>query len=212
MEQDRFNRYEENFLNSTRIVRRSINQLDQAKGNVDSVISTVVDMEGELSEAEGYLRAMDIEFRSMATSDKRSSQQKVTEYREELRNLHNSFQTSKANAEALALKSSSSARTKLINLNQKLDASTATLEKSRAIIADTENIGDQIITDMESQKEKLQDAKEKVKDTKSLTSEARRVLRTMGYRNVMHKICVACTIVILFGAIVGIGYWVFASK
>jgi len=31
---------------------------------------------------------MDIEFRSMATtSDKRSAQQKVTEYREELRNL-----------------------------------------------------------------------------------------------------------------------------
>jgi vesicle transport through interaction with t-SNAREs protein 1 len=155
---------------------------------------------------------MDIEFRSMATSDKRSAQQKVSEYRDELRNLHNSFTTSKTNAEALALKSSSGARTKLLNMNQKLDQSTATLEKSRQVLAETENIGDQIIVDMESQKDKLKDAKDKVTETKGFTSEARRVLRNMGYRNIIHKICVAFTIVALFGAIVGLGYWGLVEK
>ena len=48
-----FSRYEENFINSTRIVSRGIGSLDGAGQNVDAVISASVDVEGELSEAEG---------------------------------------------------------------------------------------------------------------------------------------------------------------
>lgn len=59
------------------------------------------------------------------------------------------YQSVKFNAESLALKGGSSARTKLLNANQKLDQSTATLEQSRMILAQTEIIGTTIITDME---------------------------------------------------------------
>lgn len=55
-----FRRYEEDFINSSRIVSRAMRTLESANGNVDAVISSSVDIEGELSEAEGYLKAMDI--------------------------------------------------------------------------------------------------------------------------------------------------------
>eukprot|EP01031_Cornospumella_fuschlensis_P010633 gene10633-13015_t len=84
---DRFNRYEENFLNCSKIISRNLGGLDSADGNVDRIIACTVEVEGELSEAEGYLRAMDVEFRTLSAQDKRAAQQKVTEYREELRRL-----------------------------------------------------------------------------------------------------------------------------
>jgi vesicle transport through interaction with t-SNAREs protein 1 len=179
---------------------------------IDVVISASVEIDGELAEAEGYLRAMDIEFRTMTSTDKKNLQQKVNEYKEELRNLQQNYQTSKFNAESIALKSSSASRTKLLNANQKLDSSTATLEQSRQLVAQTEKVGDTIITDMENQKEVLLDAKSKVKETKYFTTEARRVLRQMGNRAIIHKICIAFTILGLFAAIVAVGYYGLIAK
>jgi hypothetical protein len=43
---DRFRRYEEDFLNSTKIISRSMRLLENANGNVDAVISTSVEVEG----------------------------------------------------------------------------------------------------------------------------------------------------------------------
>lgn len=178
----------------------------------DQVIATSVEIEGELSEAEGYLRAMDIEFRAMSSAEKRSAQQKVSEYRDELKQLQQHFQTAKFNAESEALKNSPAARNKILTANQKLDQSTATLEKSRQIIAETDSIGETIITDMTKQKETLMDAREKVRETKSYTVDAKRILRMMSNRAVMHKICVIFTIIVLAAGIGSLAYFGFIQK
>mmetsp|Transcript_13777 Transcript_13777/g.18844 ORF Transcript_13777/g.18844 Transcript_13777/m.18844 type:complete len:214 (-) Transcript_13777:202-843(-) len=212
MEGDRFYRYEENFLNCSRIISRCLAQLEAARGDVDKVIASSVEIEGELSEAEGYLRAMDIEFRTMSSAEKRSAQQKVGDYKEEYKQLQQHFHTSKFNAESEALKNSPTARVKLLTSNQKLDQATATLEQSRMLIAQTETIGDTIITDMGTQKETLMDAREKVKETKGFTVDAKRILRMMSNRAVMHKIFVIFTIVVLFAGICAITYYGFIVK
>ena len=178
----------------------------------DTVVSQTVEIEGELSEAEGFLRAMDVEFKTMAASDKRNSQQKVTDYRAELKTLQSNFLNTKFNAESLSLKGGANARAKLLNANQKLDSATATLEQSRNILYRTEAIGDTIITDLEGQKEMLVDARDKVKETKQFTLDAKGILRMMGNRALMHKACVMLTIVLLFGAIIGIGYYGIIAK
>lgn len=171
-----------------------------------------MEIEGELAEAEGYLRAMDIEFRTMTSADKRGIQQKVPEYRDELKTLNQNYQTTKFNAESIALKSSSVSRTKLLNANQKLDQSTNTLEASQQVIAQSEKIGDTIITDMENQKETLKDAHTKVKETKDFTTEARRILRQMGNRAILWKIFCYLLIIGLFAAIVTVGSYGLVKK
>jgi len=209
---DRFKRYEENFLNSTRIVSRGIHKLGEAAGNVDQVISSSVDIEGELSEAEGYLKAMDVEYRTMASNDKRAAQQKVTDYKEEYRMMQQNYQTAKFQAESLALKGGPSSRTRLLQANQRLDHSTSTLEQSRRLVGQTEKIGDSILADMEMQKETLMDAQSKVKETKGFTVEAKRVLRLMGNRAFMHKCCVWFTIIFLAAIIGVVAYFGFLQK
>lgn len=165
-----------------------------------------------MSEAEGYLRAMDVEFRTMSSVEKRSAQQKVTDYREEFRNLTSSFQTAKYQAEAAALKGGSAARSKLLASNQRMDQSTAALEQSRILVGQTEDIGDTIIGDMNRQKEHLTDARDKVKETKEFTVDAKSILRSMGHRAIIHKICVIFTILILLGAIIAVGYYGIIKK
>lgn len=155
---------------------------------------------------------MDIEFRTMSSADKRSAQQKVSEYKEEYKQLQQHFQSSKFTAESEALKGSPAARTKLLTANQKLDQSTATLEQSRRLVAESEAIGNTIITDMNNQKETLIDAREKVKETKSFTVDARKILRVMSNRAVVHKICVIVTIIALAAGICAITYYGFIAK
>ena len=58
-------------------------------------------------------------------------------------------------------------------------------------------VGDSIILNLESQREHLADADEKVRDTKKITVDAKYILRMMGNRALMHKACVMVTILIL---------------
>ena len=74
---DRFARFEESFLNSSRIVTRNITQLSGTRGRVNAINSISVDIEFELDDADSYVVAMESEFRSMPSAEKKSIQQKV---------------------------------------------------------------------------------------------------------------------------------------
>ncbi len=206
---EQFKRFEEEFINSSRIIGRSMRNLENANGNVDLVIAASVEIEGELSECEGYLKAMEIEYRNLGQLDKKSVQGKVNEYKEEYALLNSRYTQSKFNAESLALKGGNNARNKLLNANQRLDQSTATLEQARMLVAQTENIGTTIITDLEGQKEQLMGAHEKVKETRQFTLDAKNILRIMGNRAIMHKCCVMFTmfaLLVVIGVIIYYGF------
>jgi hypothetical protein len=56
------------------------------------------------------------------------------------------------------------------------------------------------------------DARDKVKDTKDVTVDAKNILRMMGNRAVIHKICVIFTILVLLAAIICIAYFGIIKK
>ena len=158
------------------------------------------------------MRAMDIEFRTMPSSDKKTISIKINEYKEEVKLLNEKFSQTKYEAEALALKTGSVSKSKLISSNQKLDNSTATLEQSRQLIAQTDMIGNNIIIDMENQKETLIGASAKVDETIGFTADAKSLLISMGYRAIRHTVCVGTVIFILAGFIALIIYFTFIDK
>jgi hypothetical protein len=152
---------------------------------------------------------MDVEFRTMQGSDKKSASEKVTDYREEYTQLIRTFQNTKQKAESDALKSGPAARTKLVSANQRLDQSTALLENSRMLIAQTEETGNVIMTDLGTQKETLRSAQSKVQETKQFTIDAKGVLQLMGRRAIMHNLLMMFIILVLFGVICVIIYYGF---
>lgn len=209
---ERFSRYEESFLNSSRIVTRNITQLSGTRGKDDAICSISVDIEFEIDDAEAYVVAMESEFRSMPSADKRSAQQKINGYKEEIKQLKDHFKRTKDEADALALKTGSSSRQRLLKNQEKLDKSTATLEKSRMIIAQTDEIGNEVINNMENQKEQLVGAAAKVDETRGYTSDAKDVLTAMANRALRHTACVALVIIILLGLNVITIYFAFVDK
>ena len=136
----------------------------------------------------------------------------ISGYKEEVNQLKEHFKRTKAEADALALKSGSSSRQKLLTNQQKLDNSTATLEKSRMIIAQTDQIGNETINNMENQKEQLVGAAAKVDETRGYTSDAKDVLTAMANRALRHTACVGLVIVILLGLNVITIYFAFIDK
>eukprot|EP01041_Mallomonas_annulata_P003103 gene3103-6093_t len=177
---DRFRRYEEEFLNSMRILNQSLRQLERPNGNTDTILSLSVDIEGELAEAEAYLRAMDFEFRAMVSSEKRSISEKVSAYKTEYTSLVSTFKTIKHSAESYALKANAHNQLNRQSASEKLDKTTESLEHSRRIVADTENIGRNVITDLTSQKEKIISASQNVQETKNVTFDTKLILQKMG--------------------------------
>ena len=75
------------------------------------------------------------------------------------------------------------------------------------IAAQTSQIGNVIMTDMESQREQLEDAHSRVKETQQYTMDAKGVLKMIYTRAVVHKICVYFTIVLLFSLIIIVIYY-----
>lgn len=155
---------------------------------------------------------MDVEYRLLIGGDKKVASQKVVDYRDEYKQLVQTFEVTKGKAERLALQNGSASRNKLISANQRLDQSTATLEKSRILLAETEAIGNNIIVDLESQKDSLKQANSNVQETKQYTVDAKGILTTMGRRAVIHNIIMTFIIIILFGVICVIAYYGFIEK
>lgn len=209
---DRFSRFEEDFLNSSRIVTRTISQLSGSRGNADTIISLCVDLEFEMGEAEAYTKAMDVEFRSLPSGEKKNAQQKINGYKEEVKQLKEHYVRTKKEAEALALKTGSASRQKIVDSQQKMDNTTRLLEQSRQLIAQTDNIGNETISNMENQKDQLIGATAKVDETRAYTANAKDVLVAMGNRALRHTACVCAVIIILLGLNVLVIYFAFVDK
>lgn len=209
---DRFARYEEHYYNCTRICSRALQQLRASEGDVDRIIASSVEVEGELSEAEGYIRAMEVETRYVKGGDKRKLTEKLSDYKTEFRETNQMFTKAKFEAESVALKKGGTGkRGQLLNANSKLDKSTATLQQSRLLVDETEKIGSATLSDLENQREILVDASGKVKETRSYAEEARQILKRMAYRAFWNKVCVYIWIIVLFAAIVTIIYFGFLA-
>lgn len=76
-------------------------------------------------------------------------------------------------------------------------SSSGVLDQARRTVAETEQIGVTIMTDLHDQRQTLLRSKERVRETREYTSQARSVLKSMSRREVTNKIIIGVTIVVL---------------
>ena len=185
-------------MNSSKIISRTLARLATANGNNDIVIQTTVEIDSEVSECEAYLRAMDVESKSMSASDKAEGRKKTQEYREDYKDTVKNYQAARREALAVVNKQGTTGRNKLIQQGSRLDRSTDILMSSKSLVANSEEIGGKILSDLENQKEVLLDADMKVQGTKGIAEDARDILKMMGARAFWHKCCIYTWIISLF--------------
>jgi hypothetical protein len=206
---DRFKRYEERFVNSSAIIARTVKQL--IGSDINKIVRLSVDCEGELSESEAYLRAMEVEVGEIIMSQRRQFQEKVQTHTRDYSSMVERFELVKRKAEAEALKSMPNSHSKLISANSKLDQSSTLLEESLRTVGQTEQIGDNTLDQLADQRGHLQTAREKVEDTAGVADRAHGLLQMMENRAFRHKVCVWFIILALSAANISIIYYKMAD-
>jgi Snare region anchored in the vesicle membrane C-terminus len=173
-----------------------------------------VECEDELSEIEGFWKAMEVEVQDMISTDKQYNQRKLDGYAGELKQLRDVYKELRNKSNIVSQKNDATSikRRALLDANDRLDKSTKSIQKSQFSINDTEQVGYVIIADLESQREKLTGAGINVDETKGITHSARRALNQISNRVLMQKLSLLVLILILFCAIWLLFYYGILSR
>jgi hypothetical protein len=163
---ERFKRYEEEFLNASKIILANNSRLKfdfkgQKSAGFDSILHLTVNNELEISEAQGYLAAMEAETKGMSEAERTLMTMRVDECKGDLVTLQRKFEESSVEAErqwvhdaALRQDYNPVAGANGIELR-----STGLLQDSQATIAQTDEIGNVTIGNLSNQRYMLLDGK-----------------------------------------------------
>ncbi|KAK8814375.1 hypothetical protein WA158_008237 [Blastocystis sp. Blastoise] len=92
---------------------------------------------------------------------------------------------------------SAEGRQRLINAQMDLARTTASLDQSMRLVTETEQIGDGIMTNLQSQREGIIRSSDRVGEVSSLANEARSILKGMSLNSLKGKIFLGVIILIL---------------
>lgn len=166
---------------------------------LDFLISTCVEIDGEISEIGGFYKAMEVETDSMISTERQKSQRKLEGYAEEYKQASDAFKELRNRAKAAAERNEaiSTARKSLVMANARLDKSTNSIQMSQMSVTDSEKVGYVIMSDLENQKEMLIGAGSNVAETKQSTYDARKVLHQISKKVFIQKVFLLTTISLL---------------
>ena len=186
---DRFDRHEEEFLNANLIISRCVKRFGDAS-IAEERSRLWVEIEQEIAEAASFLSSMELEYNDMSPSEKRAVQQRLKSHKDGLKRLRDSiFKLKLIQGSTSIIESNNIAGNTLLSATQgSLDNATSTLESSRKLVADTEAVGGNVISDLYSQREKLLGAQGNVQTMQSSTATAKKVLSSMSSRALTLKV------------------------
>ena len=129
-------------------------------------ISQITDAEKKLQEAQDNLKQMEIEVAGMRGADKKLSTDKLNTYRDNFRKLKSTVADKRfmiENKDLMGTKSGED-RIRMKKANDKLMDSSDQLQRALATVAEIEETGTMITTELKSNTERIAASKEKVKN------------------------------------------------
>ncbi|TDH68049.1 hypothetical protein CCR75_006426 [Bremia lactucae] len=151
------------------------------------------------------IKLMTVEVRGRQPMLRKAMQTKVNLYREELQGLIRDIERAQLMAkEGSAVSSKNSQAShyeRLTKSTDRLTQSSMKLEDTHRIVAETEEVGIAVLDTLASQRERLLESHDKVRETGAMLTEARRLLQRMTRRILTNTIVLYTTIFILGVAI-----------
>jgi hypothetical protein len=156
---------------------------------------------------------MDTLARYHLHKDKQYFLAKVNGYTNELQILKSKFQQQLLQQQANSNSSTNSSSPGNTNTTlTKLHESTAMLEESRRHLHSTHLMGDDVLNDMEAQKEILLSSHSNVKETSNLATQATTILSAMQRRHWVKKLCLYSAVLVLAAVIALESYYGIIEK
>uniref|UniRef100_A0A8C4NL74 Vesicle transport through interaction with t-SNAREs 1A n=1 Tax=Dicentrarchus labrax TaxID=13489 RepID=A0A8C4NL74_DICLA len=196
-----FEAYEQDFGTLTAEVTNKIGRIPKLSGEEKTQL--VLNVDKQLEEVRELLEQMDLEVREIPIQSRAMYNSRLKSYKQEVEKLEKDFKRSRiaysdeVRNELLGDDASSSEnqliklreeRAHLLDNTEKLERSSRRLEAGYQIAVETEQVGQEILTNLHGDREKIQRARERLRETDANLGKSSRILTGM-LRSCTNKQC-----------------------
>uniref|UniRef100_UPI00398E5875 vesicle transport through interaction with t-SNAREs homolog 1A isoform X2 n=1 Tax=Pristiophorus japonicus TaxID=55135 RepID=UPI00398E5875 len=182
-----FEVYEQDFGTLTAEVTNKVGRIPKLSG--DDKKCMVANVEKQMEEARELLEQMDLEVREIPLQSRGLFSTRMKSYKQELEKLDKDFKRSRiAYSDEVNLRNellgddgntSENQRACLLDNTERLERSTRRLEAGYQLTVETEQIGQEILENLHHDKEKIQRARERLRETDTNLGKSSRILTGM---------------------------------
>ncbi|XP_062831824.1 vesicle transport through interaction with t-SNAREs homolog 1A isoform X2 [Anolis carolinensis] len=208
-----FEGYEQDFSVLSAEITNRIGKVPKLLG--DEKRQMVSNVEKQLEEARELLEQMELEVREIPPQSRGMYSSRMRSYKQEMEKLEADFKRSRiaysdeVRNELLGDDGNSSEiqRAHLLDNTERLERSSRRLEAGYQIAVETEQIGQDILENLSHDREKIQRARERLRETDANLGKSSRILTGMIRRVIQNRILVVILGIIVFLAVVMIVYF-----
>ncbi|XP_034049153.1 vesicle transport through interaction with t-SNAREs homolog 1A isoform X1 [Thalassophryne amazonica] len=205
-----FETYEQDFGNITAEVTNKIGRIPKLSGEEKTQL--VLNVDKQLEEVRELVEQMDLEVREIPIQSRAMYNSRLKSYKQEMEKLEKDFKRSRiaysdeVRNELLGDDAGSSEnqliklreeRAHLLDNTERLERSTRRLEAGYQIAVETEQVGQEILSNLNTDREKIQRARERLRETDSNLGKSSRILTGMLRRIIQNRV-----LVFVLGAII----------
>ncbi|XP_037611322.1 vesicle transport through interaction with t-SNAREs homolog 1A isoform X3 [Sebastes umbrosus] len=187
-----FEAYEQDFGTITAEVTNKIGRIPKLSGEEKTQL--VLNVDKQLEEVRELLEQMDLEVREIPIQSRAMYNSRLKSYKQEIEKLEKDFKRSRiaysdeVRNELLGDEASSSEnqliklreeRAHLLDNTEKLERSSRRLEAGYQIAVETEQVGQEILSNLHGDREKIQRARERLRETDANLGKSSRILTGM---------------------------------
>ncbi|XP_008435081.1 vesicle transport through interaction with t-SNAREs homolog 1A isoform X1 [Poecilia reticulata] len=198
-----FETYEQDFGTITAEVTNKIGKIPKISGEEKTQL--VLNVDKQLEEVRELLEQMDLEVREIPIQSRAMYNSRLKSYKQEVEKLEKDFKRSRiaysdeVRNELLgddAISSESQLiklreeRAHLLDNTERLERSSRRLEAGYQIAVETEQVGQEILANLHTDREKIQRARERLRETDANLGKSSRVLTGMLRRIIQNRILV----------------------
>ncbi|XP_060097668.1 vesicle transport through interaction with t-SNAREs homolog 1A isoform X2 [Heteronotia binoei] len=208
-----FEGYEQDFAVLTAEITNRIGKVPKLLG--DEKRQMVSNVEKQLEEARELLEQMELEVREIPPQSRGMYSSRMRSYKQEMEKLEADFKRSRiaysdeVRNELLGDDGNSSAiqRAHLLDNTERLERSSRRLEAGYQIAVETEQIGQEMLENLSHDREKIQRARERLRETDANLGKSSRILTGMLRRIIQNRILIVILGIIVIFAVVMVVYF-----
>ncbi|XP_046888825.1 vesicle transport through interaction with t-SNAREs homolog 1A isoform X1 [Hypomesus transpacificus] len=205
-----FESYEQDFGTLTAEITNKIGKIPKLGGEEKTQL--VLNVDKQLEEVRELLEQMDLEVREIPIQSRGMYNSRLKSYKQEMEKLEKDFKRSRiaysdevrnellgedpGSSESQLIKLREE-RAHLLDNTEKLERSSRRLEAGYQIAVETEQVGQEILANLNTDREKIQRARERLRETDANLGKSSRILTGMLRRIIQNRI-----LVFILGAII----------
>nr|XP_033797229.1 vesicle transport through interaction with t-SNAREs homolog 1A isoform X1 [Geotrypetes seraphini] len=212
-----FEGYEQDYAVLSADVTGKVARIPKLQG--DEKKQMVATVEKQLEEARELLEQMDLEVREIPVQSRGMYSNRMRSYKQEMSKLEADFKRSRiAYSDEVRNEllgddgnSSENQRAHLLDNTERLERSSRRLEAGYQIAVETEQIGQDILENLNHDREKIQRARERLRETDTNLGKSSRILTGMLRRIIQNRILVVILAIVIIFTIVLAVFFSFRS-